>query len=131
MVYERRFDCFFIRLSEMWKPMELRERTGKNLNDGFEWLCRNRSSVKEENHYVSRSFVAEKASSIRAVCRQRVLDREAADNRLQAGALGASDSFDHLLPLARASPSPSRRGLFNSGERMPIDEISLTSLNFH
>ncbi|GFY19818.1 mitotic-spindle organizing protein 2A [Trichonephila clavipes] len=37
------------------KPMELRERTGKSLNDGFEWLCRNRSSVKEENHYVSRS----------------------------------------------------------------------------
>ncbi|GFV41312.1 hypothetical protein TNCV_4823471 [Trichonephila clavipes] len=36
------------------KPMELRERTGKSLNDGFEWLCRNRSSVKEENH-VSRS----------------------------------------------------------------------------
>ncbi|GFW21225.1 hypothetical protein TNCV_3774361 [Trichonephila clavipes] len=23
------------------KPMELRERTGKSLNDGFEWLCRN------------------------------------------------------------------------------------------
>ncbi|GFU96196.1 mitotic-spindle organizing protein 2A [Trichonephila clavipes] len=39
------------------KPMELRERTGKNLNDGFEWLCRNRSSVKEENHYVSRSVM--------------------------------------------------------------------------
>ncbi|GFT58252.1 hypothetical protein TNCV_1292071 [Trichonephila clavipes] len=35
--------------------MELRERTGKNLNDGFEWLCRNQSSVKEENHYISRS----------------------------------------------------------------------------
>ncbi|GFT88405.1 uncharacterized protein TNCV_1294291 [Trichonephila clavipes] len=37
------------------KPMELRERTGKSVNDGFEWMCRNRSSVKEENHYVSRS----------------------------------------------------------------------------
>ncbi|GFX32412.1 mitotic-spindle organizing protein 2A [Trichonephila clavipes] len=37
------------------KPMELRERTGKSLNNGFEWLCRSQSSVKEENHYVSRS----------------------------------------------------------------------------
>ncbi|GFY00048.1 retrovirus-related Pol polyprotein from transposon TNT 1-94 [Trichonephila clavipes] len=37
------------------KPMELRERTGKSVNDGFEWMCRNQSSVKEENHYVSRS----------------------------------------------------------------------------
>ncbi|GFX52850.1 DDE_Tnp_IS1595 domain-containing protein [Trichonephila clavipes] len=37
------------------KRMELRERTGKKLNDGFEWLRRNRSSVKEENHHVSRS----------------------------------------------------------------------------
>ncbi|GFY16478.1 mitotic-spindle organizing protein 2A [Trichonephila clavipes] len=37
------------------KPMELRERTGKSVNDGFEWMCRNQSSVKEQNHYVSRS----------------------------------------------------------------------------
>ncbi|GFU60050.1 hypothetical protein TNCV_1694391 [Trichonephila clavipes] len=39
------------------KPMELRERTGKSVNDGFEWMCRNQSSVKEENHYVSRVVV--------------------------------------------------------------------------
>ncbi|GFX42046.1 putative nuclease HARBI1 [Trichonephila clavipes] len=37
------------------KPMELRERTGKSVNDFFEWMCRNQSSVKAENHYVSRS----------------------------------------------------------------------------
>ncbi|GFU90316.1 hypothetical protein TNCV_2784221 [Trichonephila clavipes] len=55
MVYERRFDCVFICLPEMWKPMELRERTGKSVNNGFEWMCRNQSSVKEKNHYVSRS----------------------------------------------------------------------------
>ncbi|GFS90349.1 uncharacterized protein TNCV_4096061 [Trichonephila clavipes] len=56
MVYERRFDCFPSYICpKCGKPMELRERTGKSLNDGFEWLCRNRSSVKEENHYVSRS----------------------------------------------------------------------------
>ncbi|GFU11569.1 hypothetical protein TNCV_4492031 [Trichonephila clavipes] len=37
--------------------MELSEITGKKLNDGFEWLGRNRSSLKEENHPVSRSDV--------------------------------------------------------------------------
>ncbi|GFU21164.1 uncharacterized protein TNCV_5115611 [Trichonephila clavipes] len=37
------------------KPMELRERTGKSLNDGFEWMCRNQSSVKEDTHHVFRS----------------------------------------------------------------------------
>ncbi|GFW89777.1 hypothetical protein TNCV_2424351 [Trichonephila clavipes] len=35
--------------------MELREITGKKVNDGFERLCRNQSSVKEENHHVFRS----------------------------------------------------------------------------
>ncbi|GFV32225.1 uncharacterized protein TNCV_1675131 [Trichonephila clavipes] len=35
------------------KPMELRERTGKSLNDGFEWMCRNQYGVKEENHCFS------------------------------------------------------------------------------
>ncbi|GFW55468.1 uncharacterized protein TNCV_118521 [Trichonephila clavipes] len=41
--------------SKCGKPMELRERTGKKLNDGFEELCRNQTSVKKEDHHISRS----------------------------------------------------------------------------
>ncbi|PRD36172.1 UNVERIFIED_CONTAM: hypothetical protein NCL1_09428 [Trichonephila clavipes] len=37
------------------RRIELRERTGKKANDGFEWYCRNQSTVKEDNHHVSRS----------------------------------------------------------------------------
>ncbi|GFV74264.1 uncharacterized protein TNCV_5127081 [Trichonephila clavipes] len=62
MVNERRFDCFFEGLiassyvcPKCGKRIESRERTGKKLNDGFEWLYRNQSSVKEENHHVPRS----------------------------------------------------------------------------
>ncbi|XP_035221233.1 uncharacterized protein LOC118194152 [Stegodyphus dumicola] len=38
------------------KSMKLRERKGqKAINDSYEWLCRNQSSVKEERHDVCRS----------------------------------------------------------------------------
>ncbi|PRD36173.1 UNVERIFIED_CONTAM: hypothetical protein NCL1_09429 [Trichonephila clavipes] len=39
------------------RRIELRERTGKKANDGFEWYCRNQSTVKEDNHHVSRSII--------------------------------------------------------------------------
>ncbi|GFS85252.1 hypothetical protein TNCV_75151 [Trichonephila clavipes] len=56
MVHERRFDCFFIRLPEMWETYGIARKNRQNkFNDGFEWLRRKRSSVKEENHHVPRS----------------------------------------------------------------------------
>ncbi|GFW98306.1 uncharacterized protein TNCV_1091841 [Trichonephila clavipes] len=37
------------------KSVELRERTGKKVNDRFEWYCKIQSSVKEDTHHVFRS----------------------------------------------------------------------------
>ncbi|GFT44620.1 uncharacterized protein TNCV_2808461 [Trichonephila clavipes] len=34
------------------RSMELRERTGKKVNDGFEWYCKIQSSVKEDTYHV-------------------------------------------------------------------------------
>ncbi|GFV18318.1 hypothetical protein TNCV_4115941 [Trichonephila clavipes] len=42
-------------LPEMWETHGIERKNRQSLNDGFEWMCRNQSSVKEENHYVSRS----------------------------------------------------------------------------
>ncbi|GFV35941.1 hypothetical protein TNCV_2866991 [Trichonephila clavipes] len=56
MVYEKRFNWIIVCMSEMWKGLVLRERTGKKVNEGLEWYCRNQSRLKENNHYVSRSF---------------------------------------------------------------------------
>ncbi|GFY14730.1 hypothetical protein TNCV_647741 [Trichonephila clavipes] len=60
LVHERRFDCI-LHLPEMWETYRIERKNGQKVNDGFEWLCRNRSSVKEDNHHVFRE------------CKERVL----------------------------------------------------------
>ncbi|GFX71440.1 gag-pol [Trichonephila clavipes] len=39
----------------MWETYVIQRKNGRKVNDGFEWLCRNQLSVKEENRQVSRS----------------------------------------------------------------------------